>query len=161
PNEVVFEMIGAELPLAFFKRIGIKLEGTWDARKWVTLAFVFLFVYSLYALKKFPERPYSWPFYLFLDEGTFKGVVARIFEVAFVLVPNVIAVQAMAIDNAWRAWGIYQPWPLFFGTFDFKWWNTSDPRAVMWFFVGTGLVGTFGAIPLLARWHGKRFCTWI
>lgn len=230
-NDLVFEMIGAELPLAFFKRIGIKLEGTWDARKWLTLAAIFVFVYSLYALKKFPEKPYSWPFYLFVGQDGFYRVLETLFSVAFspfrwmftpeayqqilkthwfqqgylysllytlvmagfgtqalrrwsniardntyqkwryisligfqvvfFLIANVIAIQGMAIDNAWRAWGLYQPWPLFFGTFDFKWWNRSDPAAVMWFFIGSGLLGTFVAIPLLSRWHGKRFCTWI
>jgi thioredoxin reductase/NAD-dependent dihydropyrimidine dehydrogenase PreA subunit len=235
PNDLVFEMIGAELPLAFFKKVGIKLDGTWDLRKWLTLAGVFLFVYSLYALKKFPDLPYSWPFnpllgtqsnpgrvfavieamfkvcflpfrWMFTDQAyetmlkthwfqqgylysllytvvmcvfgfrAFKrwSKVARdnryqkwryislaSFQVGFFLIANVIAVQAMAIDNAWRAWGLYQPWPLFFGTFDFKWWNQSDPRAVEYLFIGAGLFGTFVAIPLAARWHGKRFCTWI
>jgi ferredoxin len=229
PNDMVFEMIGAELPLAFFKRIGIKLEGTWDAAKWLTLAAVFVFVYSLYALKKFPEAPYSWPFYELMGVETFNryllgafsvcflpfrwlftaeayeniratpwfqqgylyslaytvvmavfGTKALLrwsniardnryqkwryisligFQVVFFLVANVIAVQALSIQHAWRAWGLYQPWPLFFNTF--HWWGASDPRAVLAFFIGSGLVGTFVVIQLLSRWHGKRFCTWI
>lgn len=28
-NDVVFEMIGAELPLPFLKRVGIRLAGAW------------------------------------------------------------------------------------------------------------------------------------
>ncbi|RMG17907.1 MAG: 4Fe-4S binding protein [Planctomycetota bacterium] len=229
PNDVVFEMIGAELPLGFFRRVGIRLESDWGARRWAALVLVFLGVYSLYALKKFPEEPYAWPFTRVIDEDAFFsglralfrvafspfawlftddayatmlrtpwfqqgylysllytvvmavfgwkafrrwGKVARnpryqrwryasliTFQVVFFLVANVIAVQALSIQHAWRAWGLYQPWPLFLHTF--HWWRDSDPRAVVALFVGGGLFGTFVAIPWASRKHGKRFCTWV
>jgi len=53
----IFRCIGADLPLKFFDRVGIKLEGTWDRRRWLTLAASFLIVFTLYAIKK----P-AWPF---------------------------------------------------------------------------------------------------
>jgi NosR/NirI family nitrous oxide reductase transcriptional regulator len=228
-NDLVFEMIGAELPLSFFRRAKIKLEGDWDKKRWAYLAVVSVFVYSLYALKKFPEMPFSWPFHHFMSVEAFGRVVTSIFEVAFApfawmfdpaaleqirgtlwfqqgylysltytvimvvfgrtafkrwseiardnryqkwrfatlvafqvvffLIVNVVAVQAMSIEYAWRAWGLYQPWPLFFNTF--HWWNNSDPRVVLYGFIGAGLFGTFVAIPLASLKHGKRFCTWI
>jgi polyferredoxin len=65
----------------------------------------------------------------------------------------------MSIQYAWRAWGLYQPWPLSFNTF--HWWNESDPRVILYGFIGAGLFGTFVAIPLASLKHGKRFCTWI
>jgi thioredoxin reductase/NAD-dependent dihydropyrimidine dehydrogenase PreA subunit len=227
-NDVVFEMIGAVLPLKFFDRIGIRLEGSWHPKKWLILLAVFLGVYTLYALKKFPEEPYSWPFYLFIDEQGFTDVCGSMFaaafapfmwlfndearadlmgtlwfqqgylysllytivmfafgwqallrwtgiakrpkyqkwrflslitfQVVFFLVANVIAVQGVAVANSWRSWGLYAPWPLSFNTF--FWWE--DPQtALLVLFVGTGLIGTFVAIPLASRKHGKRFCTWI
>lgn len=229
PNDVVFEMIGSELPLGFFRKIGVKLEGTWDARRWLTLALVSILVYSLYALKKYPESPYSWPFDRLLDPLAFTAAVRAVFEAAFLpfrwfftpeayreilettwfqqgylysllytvvmivfgtqamkrwtsvarsgryqkwrytsliafqvvffLAANVVAVQAMSVQNSWRAWGLYQPWPLFFNTF--HWWNESDPRVVLYGFVGVGVLGSFVAIPWLSHRHGKRFCTWI
>ncbi len=228
-NDVVFEMIGAELPLPFFRRVGVRLADDWGWRRWVALLLVFLGVYTLYALKKFPERPYSWPFYLFIDPASFKAVTAGLFQVAFApfawlftpearadmlrttwfqqgylysllytvalclfgyqafrrwsrvarddryqrwrytslvlfqvvffLTANVIAVQALSLRHAWRAWGLYQPWPLFFNTF--HWWDQSDPRAVVYAFCGVGLLLTLVAIPWASRRHGKRFCTWI
>jgi NosR/NirI family transcriptional regulator, nitrous oxide reductase regulator len=228
-NDVVFEMIGAELPLGFLRRIGVKLEGTWQWQRWAGLAGMFLAVYSLYALKKFPDEPYSWPFSRLLDVQGFAAVTVAAFDVAFLpfrwafsaqayadmratlwfqqgylysllytvlmiafglqalkrwsrvarnpryqrwryasllsfqvvffLVANVIAVQGLSIQHSWRAWGLYQPWPLFFNTF--SWWDKSDPRAVLFGFVGAGLVGTFVAIPWASHKHGKRFCTWI
>lgn len=229
PNDLVFEMIGAELPLGLFKRAGIKLENAWDFRRYAYLFGVFLFVYSLYALKKYPESPYAWPFDRLIAHDTFARVTATLFDatflpfrplftdmayldmrralwfqtgylysllytivmivfgvtalrrwsrvarnpryqrwryasliafqVVFFLVANVVAVQALSLQHAWRAWGLYQPWPLFFNTF--HWWNASDPRVVLYGFVGAGLLGTFVAIPLLSHKHGKRFCTWI
>ena len=229
PNDVVFELIGAELPTSFFRRLGIKLEGDWDVRRWLYLAGVSLFVYTLYALKKFPEAPYSWPFYHVLPQEGFESGLRAIFRVAFLpfawlfepeayrqiletswfqqgylysltytlamalfgyvafrrwsdiarddryqkwrytsliafqvvffLVVNVVAVQGLSIQHAWRAWGLYQPWPLFFNTF--HWWSSSDPRVVLYGFVAAGLLGTFVAIPWASHEHGKRFCTWI
>lgn len=233
PNDMVFEMIGAELPLAFFKRIGIKLEGTWDARKWLTLAAVFLLVYTIYSIKSFGKElvgepwnhllsaetydaglkkvfavgflPFKWLFtqqaydqiltdphdgrgfmqgYLYSllytivmgvfgwkafrrwtkiardpKYQTYRYASLMTFQVGFFLLVNIVGVQALSIKYSWRGWGLYQPWPLFFHTYN--WWNTSDPAIVKWAFIGGGLLGTFGAIPLLARWHGKRFCTWI
>ncbi len=233
PNDLVFEMIGAELPLAFFKKVGIKLEGTWDLRKWLTLAAIFLLVYSLYSIKSYGKElvgepwnhlmsaatydaglkkvfavsfiPFRW---LFTQEayeqilndthdgrGFMQGYVysllytiamcvfgwkafkrwsniARdntyqkwryrslmIFQVGFFLLVNVVAVQAFSIKYSWRGWGLYQPWPLFFHTYN--WWEKSDPDIVKYLFIGGGLIGTFVAIPLASRWHGKRFCTWI
>jgi polyferredoxin len=81
------------------------------------------------------------------------------FQVGFFLIANVFAVQALSIQHAWRAWGLYQPWPLFFNTF--HWYSQSDPRVVVYTFVGAGLFGTFVAIPLASWKHGKRFCTWV
>ena len=53
----IFRCIGADLPLKFFERVGIKLEGTWDRRRWAMLAASFVLVYLLYGIKK----P-AWPF---------------------------------------------------------------------------------------------------
>jgi thioredoxin reductase/Pyruvate/2-oxoacid:ferredoxin oxidoreductase delta subunit len=215
PNDLVFEMIGAELPIPFFRRVGIKLEGDWDTKRWAYLGLISLFVYSLYALKKFPETPYSWPFYHFVSEEGFRNALRGLFRIAFVpfswifsgealqqiletswfqqgylysltftIVMAVFgglafrrwskaardnryqkwryvsfAVQALSVQHSWRAWGLYQPWPLFFHTF--HWWNSSDPRMVLYIFIGVGVLGTLVGIPLAARKHGKRFCTWI
>lgn len=237
-NDAVYEMIGAVLPMGFFKRVGIRLEQTWDLQKWIVLALVFIGVYSLYALKAYPKPLYSWPFnhifpqggthpvfsesgfyngleslfyvcffpfkFLFTNEAfaeimkthwfqqgylysfaytvimgvfgwhalkrwagiarnptyqTYRYISLIAFQVVFFLIANIVAVQALSIQHAWRAWGLYQPWPLFFNTFN--WWSDSDPRAVFYFFIAMGLFGTFVAIPWASRNHGKRFCTWV
>jgi len=77
------------------------------------------------------------------------------FQVAFFLIVNVIAVQALSTQYAWRAWGLYQPFPLFFNVF--FWWSDSDSASVMTFFIGAGLIGTFVIIPILAG----AFCNYL
>jgi NosR/NirI family transcriptional regulator, nitrous oxide reductase regulator len=81
------------------------------------------------------------------------------FQVGFFLLVNVVGVQYLSVKYAWRAWGLYQPFPLFFNTY--FWWYPGDPKWLVAFFVGAGLFGTFVAIPWASRNHGKRFCTWI
>ncbi len=58
-NDQVFEMIGAELPIKFFNKVGIKLEGSWDIARYLYLAAMFIIFYSVYAIK----APW-WPFNL-------------------------------------------------------------------------------------------------
>jgi NosR/NirI family transcriptional regulator, nitrous oxide reductase regulator len=243
PNDFVFEMIGAELPLPFFKKIGIRLQNAWDWKRWLVLLLCFLFIYSLYSLKSykttwvynsamgqnmevFKEAP--WPFHhvslesyaavqgplfdwcfkpfawifsgkaysdILADRGFQQGYLYSLlytiimivfgymalirwtgiaknpkyqtwryisllsFQVGFFLGVNILGVQALGTKYAWRAWGIYQPFPLFFNTF--FWWYPDDSPTVKYFFIGVGLAGTFLFMPFMARYHGKRFCTWI
>ncbi len=229
PYDALFEMIGAELPLGFFRKVGIRLQNAWTPGRWVALAATFLFVYSLYALKSYGKGAVSWPFDHLITPETYDAALYGLFrfffapfrsflspeafrdiagdhgyqqgflysglytlvmvvfgfqalvrwgrkaknrkyqtwryaslisfQVAFFIIVNLVAVQALSVKYAWRAWGLYQPFPLFFNTF--FWWYPDDPAWVMWLFIGAGLAGTFVAIPLLARNHGKRFCTWI
>lgn len=229
PNDFVFEMIGAELPTKLFEKLGIRLENTWDWRRWATLAAAFVFVYSLYSLKSFGKGMSGWPFDRLIEPATYDAALRSIFGVffapfswlfedqaradilsdrgyqqgylysllytvvmlvfgyealirwrgiardkkyqtwryvsllgfqaGFFLLVNIFAVQALSVRYAWRAWGLYQPFPLFFNTF--FWWYDGDPQWIMLGFVGAGVLGTAVAIPIASRNHGKRFCTWI
>lgn len=224
-----FEMIGAELPIPFFERVGIRLAGEWNAKKWAGLVLAFLIVYSLYSLKSFSKPIAGWPFNQLIEPDAYNSTLLAIFKVTFApfawmfdkealaqiyknygfqqgylysglytvvmvvfggeallrwrgiardkryqtwrfgtllsfqvgffLVVNVIAVHALSIKYAWRFWGLYQPFPLFFNTF--FWWYPSDPKHIVYFFVGAGAFGSLVFMPLMARYHGKRFCTWI
>ena len=227
--DLVVACLGREPPTSLWRQLGLDLERRFTMRRIALAAAVFLGVYSLYALKKYPELPYSWPFSGWLAESDVRAVVGGAFHVAFLpfrwlfdakalvdmeqtlwfqqgylyslaytvamlvfgrqallrwtkvakdptvqrrryfslvafqvvffLAANVIAVQGLSLQHAWRAWGLYQPWPLFFNTFN--WWQESDPDVVFYGFVGAGLLGTFVAIPLLARNQGKRFCSYV
>jgi len=60
-NDHLFEMIGSDLPVRLLNKIGIKLDGMWDAKRWSILAGSFIVVYLLYAWKKafFPFTHYA------------------------------------------------------------------------------------------------------
>ncbi len=227
--DVVFEMIGAELPTRFLRQVGVRLNTDWTTRRWLYLAGAFVLVYSLYALKSYGKGIVAWPFEDLIAATSYDRVLGGIFEIAllpfswlfsaealadmradrgfqqgylysllytlvmlifgyqalirwrrkardkryqtyryatlisfqlgFFLIVNVVGVQALSVKYAWRAWGLYQPFPLFFNTF--FWWYPGDPSWIVWLFITSGLLGTFVAIPILARRHGKRFCTWV
>jgi len=53
PNRIVFTLIGTRLPVEFFKKIGLKLENEWDARRWVQFAFWTALLLLIYSVKKF------------------------------------------------------------------------------------------------------------
>lgn len=55
-------------------------------------------------------------------------------------------------DQAWRSYGIVYAWPLFFYTFFY------DPHQI---WVVWGVLLSFLIIPVLAIFHGKRYCSWI
>jgi NosR/NirI family nitrous oxide reductase transcriptional regulator len=60
-NDHVLTMIGADLPQAFFDRVGIRVQGTWTGRTWAAIAAMFLLCYAVYAVKA-PWWPFNRPF---------------------------------------------------------------------------------------------------
>lgn len=227
--EVIFEMIGAEPPVALFKKLGVQMENEWRPGRWIALAACFLGVWSLYALKSYGKGLTAWPFEQLIERSAYDRVLGAIFsvvfapfawlfsaqaqadiyadrgyqqgfiysgiytvvmlvfgwealirwrriaknkryqtiryisliafQVGFFFIVNIIAVEALSVRYAWRAWGLYQPFPLFFNTF--FWWYDGDPRTVFYLFAGGGILGTLVAIPIASRNHGKRFCTFV
>ena len=201
----IFRCIGADLPLKFFDRIGVKLEGTWDLKRWAALAISFLICYTIYGLKK----P-AWPFANFPDALTFStpeilGQGVRIdpvfgYACLYSLVMTFFGLKAynrwgvqyndsyqkkrylslIAVQwtlgfiipavimywvhhkvgdnmwlgkagNYWHAFGIELAFPLYFPMFFYD---------VGLFYLVYGLISTFVIIPILAVFHGKRYCTW-
>jgi thioredoxin reductase/polyferredoxin len=229
PADAIFEMIGAEAPLALFKKLGIRMENEWRPGRWLALAACFFAIWSLYALKSYGKGLTAWPFEqlievtaydrvlssifsvvfapfswmfspearadIYADRGYQQGFIYSglytvvmivfgwealirwrriaknkryqtvryasllLFQVGFFFIVNIVAVEALSVRYAWRAWGLYQPFPLFFNTF--FWWYDGDPRTVFYLFAGGGILGTLVAIPIASRNHGKRFCTFV
>ena len=58
PNDRVFVAIGSELPHAFFKSVGIRMEKSWTAARLIALGAVFFAFWLMYAGKKYPPL---WP----------------------------------------------------------------------------------------------------
>jgi len=93
PNDQVFEMIGAEVPIGFFKKVGIKLEGVKDTRWWSTLAVSALAIYTLYAWKKG-----FWPFEYAQGISKWEGILAHPsfwYSALYTLLMTVFGLRAM------------------------------------------------------------------
>lgn len=52
PNDVVFVQIGAELPVAFLRKLGIRFENDWTPRRYATLAAWAALAYLIYAVSR-------------------------------------------------------------------------------------------------------------
>jgi hypothetical protein len=61
---------------------------------------------------------------------TYRYATLLAFQIVFFLVVNVIAVQALSTKYAWRAWGLYQPFPIVTRGEREATGVTSDARAV-------------------------------
>lgn len=57
----VFVLIGAEAQEDFLRRLGLRLEGEWDWRRWVGLALSFVIAYTIYGVKVGRGEEF-WPF---------------------------------------------------------------------------------------------------
>jgi NosR/NirI family transcriptional regulator, nitrous oxide reductase regulator len=215
PNDLLFEMIGSEIPLKFLTQAGLTMEKQWTWQRYVLLLSSFSLVYLFYAWKKgFPLNPsrnlyrpaeamfpwseiypalpkdlvinmarplgfepsfwYSGLYSLLMlvfgllamrrwnsKHQTLRYISLIGFQVIFFVLVNLGAPKVVGENNAWRAWGLYQPWPLFSNTFYWFTKKFEDWGGTEWFFIGFGVFLVVVFMPLMARYQGKRFCTWI
>lgn len=94
PNDVVFEMIGAEAPTGFFKTIGIRLESAWTLRKSLILLATTIVCLIIYTWKKgyFPFHYYGEGLSRF--HGIFKNP-SLWYSAVYTVVMVVFGLQAM------------------------------------------------------------------
>lgn len=59
--DCAFVLIGAQLPAAFLRRCGIRLENEWTWKRYALLALCFVLAYTIYAVKQPPGYEF-WPF---------------------------------------------------------------------------------------------------
>jgi thioredoxin reductase/polyferredoxin len=167
----VFRCIGADLPLGFLKRVGVRLEGSWHFRRWMILLVAFLVSYFIYGAK---ASPALWPFDLRSDlfggrsfadwwaglhvgSGTwaFKINGSFWYSLAYCVVMTVFGMKA------YYRWGVrhddaYQRKR--FATLIIVQWTLAFlvPNVLMWW-----LHGVFGDNPVLGSrdrwWHASGF----
>ena len=89
---------------------------------------------------------FQWIFFFLMPEFLFQWAVK------YQWVGEQLATNPQFADQAWRSYGIVYAWPLFFYTWLY------DPHMI---WVVWGIVLTFGLVPLLVLFHGKRYCSWI
>lgn len=187
PYNHAFVLVGAEMPVKFFKKIGAKLEGEWDIGRWSFFAIWLLLVYSIYGIKF-----HLWPFNL--KPQSFYYLLGRSPSFWYTVLYSVVMV-GFGIP-AIRRWGIkpkdkYQinryisligfqlifffviPEFIMFAIDKAHWWRSYGffyawPLFFPTFFYGPplgyviwGILLTLVVIPIFVYYHGKRYCTWI
>jgi thioredoxin reductase/polyferredoxin len=89
---------------------------------------------------------FQWVFFFLIPEFLFQWAIE------YRWVGEKLAADPTFTEQSWRSYGIVYAWPLFFYTFFY------DPHTV---WVVWGVLLSFVLIPVLALWHGKRYCSWI
>ncbi len=89
---------------------------------------------------------FQWIFFFLVPEFLFQWAIK------YQWVGQKLASDPAFAGQAWRSYGLVYAWPLFFYTFFY------NPHRI---WIIWGLVLTFGIIPVLAIWQGKRYCSWI
>ncbi len=89
---------------------------------------------------------FQWIFFFLIPEYLFQAAVK------YQWVGQKLASDPNFTGAAWRSYGLVYAWPLFFNTF------LGNPSQV---WVVWGALLSFGILPILVLFHGKRYCTWI
>jgi NosR/NirI family transcriptional regulator, nitrous oxide reductase regulator len=73
-------------------------------------------------------------------------------------IPELIA--PLFMERPWKTYSLSVPWPLWTGSFaDGPYWGAATHEALGW--IAVGVLVSFVAIPLLVRFHGERFCSYL
>ncbi|MCS6953048.1 MAG: NAD(P)-binding domain-containing protein [Bryobacterales bacterium] len=89
---------------------------------------------------------FQWTFFFLIPEFLFRWAVE------YEWVGARLANDPKFAGEAWRAYGLVYAWPLFFYTF----FGAPHQIWVVW-----GVLLSFVVLPVLALFHGKRYCSWI
>ncbi len=128
---------------------------------WYTILYTSLMtIFGLGALKRWGlERGDKFQVWRFISLMSFQWILFFIvpeylFQKAidYQWVGEKLASDPQFAEQAWRSYGMVYAWPLFFYTFFY------DPHQV---WVVWGVLLSFVLIPILALFHGKRYCSWI
>jgi thioredoxin reductase/polyferredoxin len=127
---------------------------------WYTVAYtIVMTVFGIQALKRWGiDRKdrfqiwryisligFQWIFFFLIPEFLFQYAVKYEWVGA-------LAKDPTFAQQAWRSYGIVYAWPLFFHTF----FGSPHQIWIVW-----GVLLSFVLLPLLAMFHGKRYCSWI
>ncbi len=187
--DAAFVLIGTQPPLAFLKKLGVRLEGAWTPGRLLHLGWVFGLVYAIYGIKNG-----LWPF-----GGVYAGMQAAgvdpglLYGLLYSVLMTVFGLKAL---RRWREdpyqrkrygtyiaaqWLVYfaLPWLLWFAFAYPEYWRTwavslTYPLGYygLWEPAGklvsdsvlpwtVGVVLAFAVfMPVFSAFHGKRFCAW-
>ena len=185
PAEQVFAMLGADPPLAFLQKIGVRTRGAWTASRGMWFALNALFFLALYGVYKFgPATPLVGALtpYLARVPGGWYGALYSLAVLAFglhaLLKPRARYVGYKGYIRGRTASAmffqvvlyflvplfllkgvplvqLFHLWPLSIDTLS----PEQYARAPWVFWTGLGL--SFLGLPVLVYFHGKRYCSFV
>ncbi len=178
PYDRVYALGGilkTELPVPFFRKIGLRFEGEWDARRWVLVGLSFVLISAFYLTKKLNPGLLTiggrdlagWYPFLYSAVVAAFGVRAirryrdpmqtqRLAMLIFFQVFFFCALPELILHN-WKAYGLAYVWPLVLSPSTLEAYLQPDGRFYFWW----TLLVTLVALPLSVLLGGKRYCTYV
>jgi len=176
PGKVSRSMVeGTGMPSEFLKKAGIRLENTWDWKRWTALSLTAIGVFAFYMIKKlhpgwfhFGGRDLAgWYPFLYSALVLYFGIKAIrryrdplqtrkylsliFFQLAFYsIIPELIL-------NNWRAYGLVYAWPLALGPSTWEGFLQEPGKFYFWWTLGM----SFLVLPIFVLFTGKQYCSWV
>lgn len=178
PYDRVYALGGilkTEVPVPFFKKIGLRFEGEWGFRRWALLALSFVLVSALYLTKKLAPQVLmvggrdlgGWYPFLYSAVVIVFGIRAirryrdpmqtqRLSLLIFFQVFFFCVLPELILRN-WKSYGLAYVWPLAFSPVTLESYLQPDGRFYFWWTLMVSAI----ALPLFVIFGGKRYCTYV
>lgn len=166
---------GTGMPSDFLKKVGIRLENTWDWKRWMALTLTAIGVLAFYMIKKlYPEWFHfggrdlaGWYPFLYSALVLYFGVKAirrykdplqtrKYLSLIFFQLAFYSIIPELILQN-WRAYGLIYAWPLALGPSTWGGFLQEPGKFYFWW----TLALSFLVLPILVLFTGKQYCSWI
>jgi polyferredoxin len=164
-----------QIPVEFFKKIGVRLENTWNWKRWAYLAGVSALVAAFYMTKKLNPGIVTiaggdlngWYPFLYSAIVIVFGIQAirryrgrlqtsKYLSLIFFQVAFFCVIPELLLHN-WRAYGLVYAWPLALGPSSWQGFLKDTSTFYFWW----TLIVSFVALPVFVMFTGKQYCSWV
>lgn len=169
------EVQGTALPTEFLEKIGLRLENTWDWKRWTALAFVSAAVSAFYLTKKLAPDLVTiagrdlggWYPFLYSAIVLVFGVKAifryrdrlqtqKYLSLIFIQLSFFSIIPELILRN-WRSYGLIYAWPLGLGPSTWSGFLQEPSKFYFWWTIFMSFV----ILPVFVVFTGKQYCSWI
>lgn len=185
PYDHAFVLVGAQLPVKFFKKAGVELEGEWNHKRWAFLAIWSLLIYSIYGITKglWPFPPPDTVSFMGRSPSFWYTVLYSVVMVKFGI-PAIIRwgiktndryqiTRYISLIGFQLVFFFVIPEFVIYAIDSVNYWRFYGviyawPLFFPAFFYNPamgyviwGILLSFVIIPIFVYYHGKRYCSWI
>ncbi|MCI0409528.1 MAG: 4Fe-4S binding protein, partial [Acidobacteria bacterium] len=178
PYDRVYALGGVlktEVPVPFFRKMGLRFEGEWTPRRWALLALSFILVSAFYLTKKLAPQVLifggrdlgGWYPFLYSAVVILFGIRAirryrdplQTQRLAFLIFFQVFffCILPELILRNWKSYGLAYVWPLVLSPVTVDSYLQPDGRFYFWWTLIASAIG----LPLFVIFGGKRYCTYV